>query len=304
MGSYLIGMYAKCGSILNVQDVFHNNYLIGRDLATWNTMISGYSQNGWAKEVFAPLRQLLDENLIPNCITIASALPACNLIGSLGFGKQVHGFSISQLLHQNVFVGAALVDMYSKLGVIKDAENVFGVTTEKNSMAYTTMIWGFGQHGMGEKSLSLFHTMRHLGIEPVVITFMAVLSACDHSGLVDKGLKIFMSMERDDNIKPSTEHYCCIVNILGRLGRVAEAYEFVNELSEDANNLAIWGSLLGACRTHGQFDLAEIVCKKLDRMGMEKNMPGYKVLLSNMYADEGDWDNVDRVWEEMREKGY
>ncbi|KAK4777937.1 hypothetical protein SAY87_018124 [Trapa incisa] len=303
MGSYLIDMYAKCGSILRARDVFHNNYLNDRDLATWNAMISGYAQNGLAKEVFATLRQLLDEGLTPNCITVASILPACNLIGSLGFGKQVHGFSIRQLLHQNVFVGTALVDMYSKLGIIKDAENVFGVTTEKNSVTYTTMIQGFGQHGMGEKSLSLFLSMRHLGIEPDAITFVAVLSACSHSGLVDEGLKIFMSMESDYNIKPSMEHYCCIVDMLGRVGRVAEALEFVNELGEDANNLAIWGSLLGACRTHRQFELAEIVRKKLDRMGMEKNISGYKVLLSNMYAGEGDWDSVDKVRKDMREKG-
>ncbi|KAK4783930.1 hypothetical protein SAY86_018298 [Trapa natans] len=303
MGSYLIDMYAKCGSILRARDVFHNNYLNDRDLATWNAMISGYAQNGLAKEVFATLQQLLDEGLTPNCITVASVLPACNLIGSLGFGKQVHGFSIRQLLHQNVFVGTALVDMYSKLGIIKDAENVFGVITEKNSVTYTTMIQGFGQHGMGEKSLSLFLSMRHLGIEPDAITFVAVLSACSHSGLVDEGLKIFMSMESDYNIKPSMEHYCCIVDMLGRVGRVAEALEFVNELGEDANNLAIWGSLLGACRTHRQFKLAEIVRKKLDRMGMEKNMSGYKVLLSNMYAGEGDWDRVDKVRKDMREKG-
>lgn len=303
MGSYLIDMYAKCSSILNAQNVFHVNDLNNRDLATWNAMISGYAQNGLAKEAFATLQQMLDECLTPNCITIASVLPACNLIGSLSFGKQVHGFSIRHFLHQNVFVGTALVDMYSKLGAIKDAENVFVTATEKNSVTYTTMIQGFGHHGMGEKSLSLFLSMRHLCIEADAITFVAVLSACSHSGLVDEGLKIFMSMESEYNIKPSMEHCCCIVDMLGRVGRVLEAFEFVNELGEDANNLAIWGSLLGACRTHRQFELAEIVCQKLDRMGMEKNMSGYKVLLSNMYADEGDWNSVDRVREEMREKG-
>lgn len=303
MSSYLIDMYAKCGSISNARNVFHNNCMSDRDLATWNAMISGYAQNGLAEEVFATLRQMLDDCLTPNCITVASVLPACNLIGSLSFGKQVHGFSIRHSLHQNVFVGTALVDMYSKLGVIKDAENVFAITSEKNSVTYTTMIQGYGQHGMGERSLSLFLSMRHLGIDPDAITFVAVLSACSHAGLVDEGLKILMSMESEYDIKPSIEHYCCIVDMLGRVGRVFEAFEFINELGEDANNLAVWGSLLGACRTHRQFELAELVSEKLDRLGMEKNVSGYKVLLSNMYADEGDWDSVDRLREEMREKG-
>ncbi|OWM65845.1 hypothetical protein CDL15_Pgr015270 [Punica granatum] len=303
MGSYLIDMYAKCGSISNARNVFDSNYMSDRDLATWNAMISGYAQNGLAEEVFATLRQMLDNSLNPNAITVASVLPACNALGNLSFGKQVHGFSIRHLLHQNVFVGTALVDMYSKLGVIKDAENVFSMTTEKNSVTYTTMIQGYGQHGMGEKSLSLFLSMRHLGIEPDAITFVAVLSACSHAGLVDEGFKILMSMESEYNIKPWIEHFCCIADMLGRVGRVYEAFEFFNDLGEDANNLAIWGSLLGACRTHRQLELAEQICKKLDKMGMEKNVSGYKVLLSNMYADQGNWDSVNRLREEMREKG-
>ncbi|KAL5840203.1 hypothetical protein ACOSQ4_012811 [Xanthoceras sorbifolium] len=253
MESHLIDIYAKSGLIRMSQTIFEKSHTEDRDQVTWNAMISGYTQNGLVEEAFTAFRQMLELNVTPNVVTIALVLPA--------------------------------FDMYSKSGVINYAENVFVMTHEKNSVTYTAMILGYGQHGMGERALSLFHSMQMFGVEPDAITFVAVLSACSYAGLVDEGLQIFDLMEREYNIQPSTEHYCCVADMLGRVGKVSEAYEFVKELGEKGNVLEIWGSLLGACRLHGQSELAEVVAKKMLEMDTRK-MTGYQVLLSNIYVDE------------------
>lgn len=303
MNSYLIDMYAKCGMIRKSQNVFEESQTGDRDRVTWNSMISGYTQNGLVEEAFSVFRQMLELGVAPSVVTIASILRACNPTGNVQLGKQLHGFSIRHLLDQNVFVDTALVDMYSKSGAINYAENVFVNTVEKNSVTYTAMILGYGQHGMGERALSLFHSMQKFRVEPDAVTFVAVLSACSYSGLVDEGLQIFDLMEKEYNIQPSTEHYCCVADMLGRIGKVFEAYEFIKQLGEKGNVPEIWGSLLGACRLHGESDLAEVVAKKMLEIDTRSNMTGYKVLLSNIYAEEGKWENVDRVRNEMKERG-
>ncbi|BFG25765.1 hypothetical protein CerSpe_120390 [Prunus speciosa] len=303
MDSYLIDMYAKSGSVRIAERIFKKEYTHDRDQATWNSMIAGYTQNGLTEEAFVVFRQMLEQNLIPNAVTLASILPACNPVGNIDMGKQLHAFSIRHHLDQNVFVGTALIDVYSKCGAITYAENVFTGTHEKNSVTYTTMILGYGQHGMGERALSLFHSMQRSGVVPDAITFVAVLSACSYAGLVDEGLSIYDSMKREYNIKPLTPHYCCIADMLGRVGRVVEAYEFVKGLGEEGDVMEIWGSLLGACRIHKHFELGKIVAEKLLEIEAGNGKTGYHVLLSNIYAEEGKWENVDRVRKQMREKG-
>ncbi|XP_050230828.1 pentatricopeptide repeat-containing protein At3g22150, chloroplastic [Mercurialis annua] len=303
MDNYLIDMYAKSGSIRMSECIFEKNDVQGRDQATWNAMISGYTQNVLIEQAFVTFRQMLEKNLRPNAVTLASMLRACSSLGSIDLGKQIHGASIRYLLDQNIFVRTALVDMYSKSGAIKYAETVFIQSSEKTSVTYTTMISGYGQHGMGNRALSLFHSMNKSGIQPDAITFVAVLSACSYAGLVDEGLQIFESMKRDFKIQPSTEHYCCVTDMLGRVGRVFEAYEFVKQLGEDGNVMEVWGSLLGACRLHGHIDLGEKVATRLLDLHKLDRMAGYHVLLSNMYAEDANWENVNKLRKEMREKG-
>lgn len=301
--SYLIDMYAKSGLVRTLQILFEESSTHDRDLATWNSMIAGYTQNGLIEEAFVVFRLMLEQKLEPNSVTLASILPACSPMGNIDLGKQLHGFSVRHLLDQNVFVGTALIDMYSKSGAITSAENVFQETTQKNSVTYTTMILGYGQHGMGERALSLFHSMQGSGIEPDAITFVAVLSACSYAGLVDEGLQIYELMKKEYNIQPLTAHYGCVADMLGRVGRVVEAYEFVTGLGEEGNLPEIWGSLLAACRIHDQFELGKVVAEKLLEFETRNDMTGYHVLLSNMYAEEGKWENVDKLRKQMREKG-
>ncbi|KAL5581588.1 hypothetical protein UlMin_014030 [Ulmus minor] len=303
MDSYLIDMYAKSGLVRTLPILFEKSYSHDRDLATWNSIIAGYTQNGLTEEAIVAFRLMLVEKLVPNAVTLASILPACNPLGKIDMGKQLHGFSVRHLLDQNVFVGTALIDMYSKSGAITYAENVFLKTTQQNSVTYTNMILAYGQHGMAERAFSLFNSMQDSGIKPDAITFVAVLSACSYAGLVDEGLQIFESMKREHNIQPLTVHYCCVADMLGRVGRVVEAYEFVKELGEEGNVPEIWGSLLGACRIHDQFELGKVVAEKLLELDTGNDMTGYRVLLSNMYAEEGLWENVDKLRKQMRERG-
>ncbi|KAJ9185142.1 hypothetical protein P3X46_004804 [Hevea brasiliensis] len=303
MDGYLIDMYAKSGLIRTSQRLFEKNYIRNRDQATWNAMIAGYVQNGLIEEAFVTFSQMLEQNVRPNAVTLASIIPACNPLGIIDSGKQLHGVSIRFLLDHNIFVRTALVDMYSKSGAINYAESVFTRSSEKNSVTCAAMILGYGQHGMGERALSLFHSMQKSGIEPDAVTFVVVLSACSYAGLVDEGLQIFESMKREFKIQPSIQHYCCVADMLGRVGKVIEAYEFVKQLGEEGNVMEIWGSLLGACRLHGPIELGEVIANKLLQMGSVDSMAGYKVLLSNMYAEEANWESVDKLRKEMREKG-
>ncbi|KAI3700607.1 hypothetical protein L2E82_45243 [Cichorium intybus] len=301
--SYLIDMYAKSGLIKVAQNLFERSCLDDRDQATWNTMIAGNSQNGLIKPALEVFKQMIENKVPPNSVTLASILPGCSMIGSLKLAKEVHSFAIRRFLDHNIFVHSALVDMYSKLGIITYAENVFSLSLEKNAVTYTNMILGYGQHGMCEKSLRLFNSMKENGVKPDSVTIVAVLCACSYSGLVDEGLRLFESMEEEYEIVPSVEHYSCVVDMLGRVGRVSEAYDFVQKLGEKGNDLRIWGSLMGSCRTHGEFRLGKAVAQKLVEMGVGNKNAGYHVLLSNMYAEEGNWEFVDKLRKEMFEKG-
>lgn len=305
MNSYLIDMYAKSGAIETAQQLFEKDRIHERDLVTWNSMIAGYVQNGEGEQAIAVFRQMLEQSQVPNSVTLASILPACNPTGGVNMGKQLHCFSIRHLLDGNVFVGTSLVDMYSKSGLIDYAERIFNRMMEKNAVTYTSMISGFGQHGRGERAHSLFQTMLEAGMKPDAVTLVAMLSACSYSGLVDEGLCIFKSMEEEYGIFPTSEHCCCVVDMLGRAGRVVEAYEFVKEMVDKYNTMAMWGSLLGACRIHQEHELGKLVADKLFEMekGTRTVAAGHHILLSNMYAADGEWENVDRVRKGMEDKG-
>ena len=303
MESYLIDMYSKSGRVEKARQLFDVNQAEERDQVTWNAMIAGYMQHGQTEEALYLVRKMIsDKNLIPNSVTLSSILPACDPVGGVLAGKQIHAFTIRQFLDKNIFVGTALVDMYSRCGEILSAERVFDGMAERNTVTYTTMLSGFGQHGLGERALSLFEAMQESGIKPDAVTFVALLSACSYSGMVDEGLALYESM-KEYGIVTTTEHSCCIVDMLGRAGRVEEAYEFVQGLEDDDNNIGIWGSLLSACRVNQNFELAKLVSDRLFEMEKGRDLAGYHVLLSNVYAAEGKWENVNWVRKEMREKG-
>ncbi|XP_020174591.1 pentatricopeptide repeat-containing protein At3g22150, chloroplastic [Aegilops tauschii subsp. strangulata] len=300
--SYLIDMYAKSGRIDMAQTVF-DGYGNNRDEVTWNAMIAGYTQGGQPEQAVLAFRAMIEAGVEPTSVTLASVLPACDPVGGgVCAGKQIHSFALRHSLDTNVFVGTALVDMYSKCGEISAAENVFGGMTEKTTVTYTTMISGLGQHGFGERALSLFYSMRDKGLKPDAVTFLAAISACNYSGLVDEGLSLYRSMETF-GLSATPQHHCCIVDLLAKAGRVDEAYDFVESLGEDGNFIAIWGSLLASCKTQGKMELAAWATEKVLNIEKQYGHAGYNVLLSQLFAAEGNWSSADGLRKEMRLRG-
>eukprot|EP01018_Ginkgo_biloba_P037432 Gb_29874 [translate_table: standard] len=298
VGTALIDMYAKCRSVENARQVFDR--MSRRDVVSWNAMIAGYAQNGHAYEPLTLFHQMEMGDAKPDLLTMASVLQACAHLGALKQGKYIHDYINKNGLESDVFVGTALIDMYAKCGSVGFARQVFDKMHERDVASWSAMIAGYGMHGHGEDALELFSQMRQRGVKPDHITFVCVLSACSHAGLVDEGWKWFECMRRDYCITPRSEHYACMVDLLGRAGRLNEAEDFIQKmpLKPDAD---VWGALLGACRIHGNIQLGERVAERLFNLKPKK--VGYYTLLSNIYASAGRWDDVAKVRTMIKDKG-
>eukprot|EP00253_Pinus_taeda_P019276 PITA_19276 len=265
----LVDMYAKCGSMEITNQLF--NKMLERDLASWNAMITGYAQNGQAHEALTFFYHMQEVDLKPDSVTIV-----------------------------DVIVGTALIDMYAKCGNIDFAQRAFDKISKRDVIPSSAMIAGYGMHGHCEEALHLFSKMINIGIRPDHITFQSVLSACSHAGLVDEGMRYFDSMIQDYCITPSVDHFACMIDLLGRAGRLSEAQEIIERMPLKPN-ISVWGALLGACRVHRNIKLAQYVAERLFEID-PKNV-GYYVLLSNIYAASGRWNDVAKVRTMMKELG-
>eukprot|EP01018_Ginkgo_biloba_P009907 Gb_21316 [translate_table: standard] len=240
---------------------------------------------------------MIEDARQPNSVTFAGVLPACANLAALEHGKEVHEDIIRSGYQSDVFVGSALIDMYTKCGNIENARKLFDTMHEKNVVLWNSMIIGYGMHGFGKEALQLFERMQPSGTKPDHVTFVGVLSACCHAGLVDDGWQYFNSMSRDYHIAPGGEHYCCMVDLLGRAGSLDEAHEFINKMpiKPDA---AVWGSLLGSCRIHNNIELGERVAECL--FELDSTNSAHYVLMSNIYAAAGRWDDMEKVRKLMK----
>lgn len=198
-------------------------------------------------------------------------------------------------------MGSALIDMYSKCGKVEDACRVFECMPNRNVFTWSSMIDGYGKNGDPHKALILFSAMREQQIEPNSVTFLGALSACAHAGLVAQGHEIFLSMERDYSLKPGMEHYACMVDLLGRAGRLNWAWEFVMKMPEKPNS-DVWAALLSSCRLHGDIEMASVAANELFKLNAE-GRPGAYVALSNTLAHAGKWDSVTELRVLMKERG-
>lgn len=202
-------------------------------------------------------------------------------------------------LEESVIVGTSIIDMYCKCGQVDLARKAFNQMKEKNVRSWTAMIAGYGMHCRAREALDLFYKMIKAGVRPNYITFVSVLSACSHAGLVQEGWHWFNTMSHEFNIEPGVEHYGCMVDLLGRAGKLKEAYDLIEGMKVKPD-FVVWGSLLGACRIHKNLDLGEIAAKKL--FELEPNNCGYHVLLSNIYANAGRWEDVERTRSLMKNR--
>ncbi|XP_042477562.1 pentatricopeptide repeat-containing protein At4g21300 isoform X2 [Macadamia integrifolia] len=298
VGSALSDMYAKCGRLDIAYQVFHS--ISGKDAVSWNSMITSCSQNGKPEEAISLFRQMGLEGAKYDCVTISAALSACANLPALHYGKEIHGFMMKGSLGSDLFSESALIDMYSKCGDLIIARHVFDSMQVKNEVSWNSIIAAYGTHGHFKDALDLFHKMLDEGIQADHITFLAIMSACGHAGQVDAGFRYFHDMSERYGIMARMEHYACMVDMFGRAGRLEEAFSIINNMPFNTD-AGIWGALLGACRVHGNVELAEVASKHLFELDPQNS--GYYILLSNVHADAGQWESVLKVRSLMKERG-
>ncbi|KAH7686405.1 TPR-like protein [Dioscorea alata] len=289
VGTALVDMYTSCSLMENALLVFDR--MKERDVFSWTVIITAYAKADQGEEAIRTYKQMQRESVLPNEFTLASCLRACSNLAALDTGRQLHSQTIKSG-HSDAYVSTALTDMYVKCGCIRDAEAVFEGSTSRDIVFWNTMICGFSQHGYGQKALNLFQYMMDEGIKPDNVTFIGVLSACGHAGLLDAGKKYFDSLECVYGITPTIEHYACMVGILGRGGRLDEVESFINEMTL-VPDISIWQTVLATCRKLGNIDVAERVSEKLFKM--EPLMDSAYVLLANAYASSKRWNDVARI---------
>ncbi|KAK2977417.1 hypothetical protein RJ640_004200 [Escallonia rubra] len=298
IGTSLLSFYMRC------QKPFHAKLLFDRmedrSLVSWNAMIAGYSHNGLLGEALHLFRKMVANENRAYGNVITSLLGACSELSALRLGKEAHCFALKAQLTDDIFVGCAIIDMYAKSGSIEQSHRVFDQLKQKDVASWTVLITGYGIHGRGLEAMELFHKMRRLGLKPDSFTFIGVLMACSHAGLVEEGLKSFHEMQTLHVVEPKLVHYACVVDMLGRAGQLDDALKLVAEIPEGPD-ARIWISLLSFCRVHGQLNLGRKVADKL--LELEPNKSENYVLVSNLYAGFGKWDDVRRIRGCMKEIG-
>lgn len=296
----LIVAYTKIGDMGSARELFEG--LPVKDMVAWTAMVTGYAQNARPRDALDCFERMQGAGVGTDEITLVGLISACAQLGASKYANWVRdiaeksGFGPTE----NVLVGSALIDMYSKCGSLDEAYKVFQGMKERNVFSYSSMILGFAMHGRANAAIELFHEMLTTEIRPNRVTFIGVLTACSHAGMVDQGRQLFATMEKYYNVVPSADHYTCMVDLLGRAGRLEEALELVETMPIAAHG-GVWGALLGACHIHGNPDIAQIAANHL--FELEPDSIGNHVMLSNIYASAGRWADVSRVRKMMKEKG-
>ncbi|KAK1604345.1 hypothetical protein QYE76_028018 [Lolium multiflorum] len=294
----LITMYCKCKRTDLAAQVFDE--LRYKTRISWNAMILGCAQNGRSDDAVRLFSRMQLENVKPDSFTLVSVIPALADISDPLQARWIHGYSIRMHLDQDVYVLTALIDMYAKCGRVGIARNLFNSARERHVITWNAMIHGYGSHGFGKVAVELFEEMKSTGRVPNETTFLSVLSACSHAGLVDEGRKYFSSMKEDYGLEPGMEHYGTIVDLLGRAGKLDEAWSFIQKMPIDPG-ISVYGAMLGACKLHKNVELAEESANRIFELGPEEGV--YHVLLANIYANASMWKDVARVRTAMEKKG-
>ncbi|MBA0657456.1 hypothetical protein Goklo_009740 [Gossypium klotzschianum] len=263
-------------------------------------MIAGYAQSGYSEEALRLFVDMKRDGERLNRSSFACALSTCAHIAALELGMQLHGRLVKAGYESGSFVGNALLLMYCKCGGIEEACSAFEEIMEKDIVSWNTMIAGYARHGFGKEALKIFESMKAAGVKPNDTTMVGVLSACSHAGLVDRGMEYFYSMTQDYGITANLQHYNCMVDLLGRAGRLDETQKLIRNMPFEPD-AATWGALLGASRIHGNTKLAEMAAELI--FEMEPENAGMYVLLSNLYAASGRWADVSKMRLKMRDTG-
>lgn len=295
----LLHMYSACGLVDNAYKVFE--LMSVRDVVAWNSVINGFALNGKPNEALTLFGEMwLEGTVEPDGFTVVGLLSACAELGALALGRRVHVYMVKIGLTENLHVDNALLDLYAKCGSIREARKVFDEMKERNVVSWSSLIVGMAVNGFGEEALGIFKDMETKGLVPSEVTFVGVLYACSHCGMVDEGFNYFMRMKEEYGILPRIEHHGCMVDLLGRAGLVKESYEYIKNMSLQPNAV-IWRTLLGACAIHGHLTLGEYARAQL--LPLEPGCSGDYVLLSKLYASEQRWSDVHILRRKMLREG-
>ncbi|KAK4601764.1 hypothetical protein RGQ29_011050 [Quercus rubra] len=296
----LIDMYAKCKKIYLSLRVFAKT--TKKRTVPWNAILSGYIHNGLAREATEYFKQMLMEALQPNDATLNSLLPAYSILADLQQATNIHCYLVISGFLSSTEVATGLIDIYSKCGSLESAHKIFSGVPEKEKdiILWSVIIACYGVHGHGEIAVSLFNQMVQSGVKPNEVTFTSVLHACSHAGLVDKGFNLFKFMLENHKMSPRPDHYTCLVDLLGRAGRLDEAYDLIKTMPFKPN-YAVWGALLGACVIHENVELGKVAAKWL--FELEPENTGNYILMAKIYATAGRWKDAENVRRMMNEIG-
>ncbi|XP_064997663.1 putative pentatricopeptide repeat-containing protein At5g40405 [Musa acuminata AAA Group] len=294
----IIDGYCKMGDIDIGRSLFEQ--MDSPDIISFNSMLTGYIQNSRLKEALLLFAKLQMSGLRPDKFTLVGLLTACANLGVLSKGKVLHAYVEQGLVKRDVFLGTALLDMYAKCGKMDQAMLVFGRMEERDAQTWTVIISGLAMNGMGKHALEHFCLMKNKGLRPNAVAYVSVLTACSHSGLLDEGHMFFDEMSSIYSIKPEIEHYGCMVDLLGRRGRLQEAIELIETMPMEPNAV-IWGSMLSACRLYKNTELAEKATKHL--LELEPQEDAVYVQLYNIYIDNKRWADACKIRRLMEERG-
>jgi pentatricopeptide repeat protein len=284
-------------NVLCVEKIFMN--LEWKNLISWNVMIRVYLKNSMPTKAVDLYLQMEKSGVEPDAITCASVLPACGDLSALLLGRRIHEYIERRNLCPNLLLENSLIDMYARCGCLEDAKRVFDRMKLRDVASWTSLISAYGMTGKGYNAVALFTEMLNSGQIPDSIAFVAILSACSHSGLLDEGKIYFKQMTNDYRITPRIEHFACMVDLLGRAGRVDEAYKFIKEMPIEPN-ARVWGTLLSSCRVYSNMDIGLLAADSLLLLAPEQS--GYYVLLSNIYAKAGRWKEVTEIRSVMKRR--
>ncbi|KAE8722104.1 Pentatricopeptide repeat-containing protein [Hibiscus syriacus] len=293
----LISGYSRCGDMNEALELFKS--MPEKNVVSWTSMISGYSQNGQFSRALDMFLEMENERGVkPNRVTIASVLPACASLGALEVGERIEAYARENGLFEDLYVSNSILEMHARCGKIEVAKKVFDeIGKRRNLCSWNSMIMALALHGKSIEALEYYDQMLHEGTVPDDVTFVGVLLACTHGGLVTEGQELFESMLRNYNINPKLEHYGCMVDLLGRAGALQEAYDLIKTMPMKPD-VVVWGSLLGACSFHNNVELAEKAAQPL--FELEPWNAGNYIILSNIYASLGRWDGVAKLRKMMK----
>ncbi|KAJ4950432.1 hypothetical protein NE237_027264 [Protea cynaroides] len=293
----MITVYTKSGDMKLARLLFDE--MVGRNVVSYNTIINGYLQNQCYADALDLFYKMKASRTEANHLTLSAVLSACAHLYSLETGVRIHTKAVGFL--SDPHVTAALIDMYSKCGSLEGALGVFYKAQVKNIYCWNAMISGLALHGYGQAALRLFEEMKAGSTKPDDITFIGLLSACSHAGMVQEGCLLFECMEREFGVSPKAEHYGCMVDLLGRAGFLDRAYEVIETMPFEPETTVV-GALLGACLIHGDLKMGELIAERITRRG-DCLSDGEYMMLANMYAMCGQWQESNRWKRKMNDAG-